>query len=262
MAAAPNQQEDPGLHPVSGYSGGPEMTLVEHLLELRRRVVVCAIAVVVSSLLCFWFWSDILGWMLAPAREQIPDFRVASFSPIDRIEIIFKIGLYGGLIVSSPVLIYEALAFIVPGLTPRERRVLLPGVFGVILFLLAGMAFAYWIILPASLDFLLNLGSSEIESVTGVKQYVDFVIRIVFWVGVGFELPMVMAVMARLGMVRARQFINFWRYAIVLIAIVAAVITPTPDAYTLTLVAGPMLFLYVVGIFFAWILQPRRPKPA
>jgi sec-independent protein translocase protein TatC len=185
---------------------------------------------------------------------------VTSFSPVDRIGAIFKIGLYGGLILASPVVIYELLAFIVPGLTPKERRMIAPGMLGVVFFMLAGMAFAYWIILPASLKFLLDIGSESIENKIGIKEYMDFVTRIVFWVGVAFELPIVLALAAKLGIVRARQLLGFWRYAIIIIFIIAAIITPTPDPFNQSLVAGPLLFLYFVGIVFAWIVQKPRPQ--
>ncbi len=246
---------------VRGYQGGPEMTLLEHLRELRNRVIVSALAFVVGTLVSFFFWETILGWLLAPGRHYDPNFRVSSFSPVDRIGTIFKIGLYGGLILSSPVIIYEVLAFVVPGLTPRERKMLAPGMLGVVVFLLAGMSFAYWVILPASLTFLLDVGSDKIQNVIGIKEYMDFVTRIVFWVGIAFEMPMVIALAARLGVVRAKQLLAFWRYAILIIFIIAAVITPTPDPFNQTLVAGPLFFLYFVGIFFAWLVQRRRPAP-
>jgi len=246
----------------SGFHGGPEMTLLEHLKELRYRVMVSGLAVLIGVIVCFYFWETILGWMLAPARERVEDFRVSSFSPTDRIGIIVKIGLYGGVILASPVVIYQMMAFILPGLTPKERRILLPGIVGGAAFLLAGMAFAYWVILPASLGFLLELGSDQIENVIGIKQYVDFVTRIVFWVGVSFELPMVLALAAKLGLVRARQLLGFWRYAVVIVFIIAAVVTPTPDPVTQTFVAGPLLGLYFIGILMAWAVQPKRKQPA
>lgn len=258
MAAEPMNEPIPIRQPE--YHGAAEMTLLEHLKELRNRIFVSSIAVVIGVLICFLFWETILGWMLAPAREEIPDFRVSSFSPTDRIGIVVKIGLYGGLIIASPVIIYELVAFVLPGLTAQEKRLVLPGIFGTVLFLLGGMAFAYWVILPASLGFLLELGSDEIQNVTGVKQYVDFVVRIVFWVGISFEMPMVLALLARLRLIRAKQLLSFWRYAVIVIFIIAAVVTPTPDPITQTMVAGPLFFLYFVGILFAWLVQPRK-KP-
>ena len=122
------------------------------------------------------------------------------------------------------------------------------------------MAFAYWIILPASLGFLLNFGGDNFDQKIGVKQYFDFAIRIIFWVGVSFELPMVLTLLAKLRVVRAKQLLGFWRYAIVIIFIVAAIVTPTPDPLTQSLVAGPLLGLYVLGIGLAWVVQPKRPK--
>ncbi|MGE5597461.1 MAG: twin-arginine translocase subunit TatC, partial [Hyphomicrobiales bacterium] len=203
----------------------------------------------------------IIGWLLAPAREKEgADFGLAVFSPTETIGILFKVALYGGLILASPVVVYEILAFVVPGLTPAERKLLLPGLFGVVAFLLAGMAFAYWVILPASLGFLLDFGSDNFEPVIQAKAYIDFATRIIFWVGVSFELPMVMALVAKLGLVRARQMLGFWRYAVIIVFIIAAVVTPTPDPLTQSLVGGPLLVLYFIGVLFAWILQ-KKPQP-
>jgi sec-independent protein translocase protein TatC len=260
MAAEPREpipiRPDTGVPP----HGDAEMTLLEHLKELRNRVVISAVAVVLGMVICIIFWETIIGWLIAPARDEIPDFRPNIFSPTETIGIMFKVGLYGGLLLASPVVIYEITAFIVPGLTPRERRFVLPGLAGIVSFLLAGMAFAYWVILPASLGFLLNFGSGNFEEEIGAKQYIDFAVRIIFWVGISFELPMLLALLAKLRVVRARQLIGFWRYAVVIIFIIAAIVTPTPDPITQTFVAGPLVFLYIVGIFFAWIIQPKRPR--
>jgi len=237
------------------------MTLMEHLKELRNRVFISAIALVIGTLVCFYFWETIMGWLLAPARAQDPDFRVASFSPTDRIGVLFRIGLYGGLLLSSPVIAYQTLAFIIPGLTPKERKMLLPAMFGVVLFLLSGMAFAYWVILPVSLDFLLNFGSDQFDDVIHAPEYISFVTRIIFWVGISFELPMVIALAARLGLVTWRKLLGFWRYAIIVVFLLAAIVTPTPDPITQTFVAGPLLALYFLGIFLAYLVGRPRQKP-
>jgi sec-independent protein translocase protein TatC len=263
-AESPPEPAQESLQPLRGYAGGPEMTLVEHLLELRNRVLVSGIAVVIAMVVCLYFWQTIFGWLLAPAREEFPDFQVSSFSPTDRIQMVFKIGIYGGFLLASPVVIYEMLAFIVPGLTPQERKAIFPGMIGAVFFLLSGMAFAYWIILPASLGFLLDFGSDDIQNVIGIKQYMDFVLRVIFWVGVSFELPMVMALLGWLGAVTAKQLLRFWRYAIVLCFVVAAIVTPTPDPLTQTLVGGPLMALYILGIGMAWFAsrRHRRGRPA
>ncbi|HJP41085.1 MAG TPA: twin-arginine translocase subunit TatC [Dehalococcoidia bacterium] len=242
---------------------GDGMTLMEHLKEVRNRVFIGMITLVITTVICFIFWETIVGWLIAPAREERPEFQLAVFSPTETIGVLFKVGLYGGLILSSPMWVYQFIMFVLPGLTPKEKKAILPGLAGVILFMLGGMAFAYWIILPASLGFLLDFGSSQFDPVIGARQYLDFAIRIIFWVGLSFELPMVIALLARLGMVRARQLLGFWRYAIVLVFLAAAIVTPTPDPLTQSLVAGPLLILYGVGILFALVLQPpAKPEPA
>ncbi len=260
MSAQPTDP-NPLLQSVpSGDQGGPEMTLLEHLKELRNRVLVCAVALVIGMVVCLIFWQTILGWLLAPAREQIPAFKLFVFSPTESIGILFKIGMYGGVILASPVWFYELLAFIVPGLTPREKRMVFPGMVGVVFFLMVGMAFAYWIILPASLGFLLNLGGDNFEQAIGVNQYTSFALRILFGVGIAFELPMVLALAARLGIVRAGQLLHFWRYAIIIIFVIAAVITPTPDPFNQSLVAGPLLLLYFLGVAMARLVQKPRAQ--
>ncbi len=263
---APNPPE--ALEPIEqsvtgGYAGGPDLTIVEHLVELRNRLIIAALAVVIGVVVCLYFWEVIFGWLLAPARAQFPDFVVSSFSPTDRIQMVFKIGIYGGFLLSSPVVMYEVLAFIVPGLTPQERKAIFPGMIGAVFFLLGGMAFAYWVILPASLGFLLGFGSDNIQNVIGIQEYMDFVIRVIFWVGLSFELPMVMALIGWLGIISARQMLKFWRYAIVLCFIIAAIVTPTPDPLTQSLVGVPLLSLYALGILMAWFTgrRHRRPPP-
>ena len=193
------------------------------------------------------------------------DFRLASFSPTDRISAIFKISIYGGLLLSLPILVYQALAFIVPGLTSSERRVLLLGVFGCAFFMLAGMAFAYFIVLPRALNFLLDVAADNVVTVTGIHEYISFVTRIILWVGIAYQLPMVLAIAARIGLVTAGQLLRFWRYAIVLVFILAAIATPTPDPLTQSVVAVPLLGLYFLGVLFAkFLYKPRdlgEPPP-
>jgi sec-independent protein translocase protein TatC len=256
---APEQESYPQIAAIP--SGGPEMTLLEHLKELRNRVIVSAVALVVGVVICLIFWQTILGWLLAPARAEHPGFKLYVFSPTETIGILFKVGLYGGLILASPVWIYEFLAFVVPGLTPREKKMIFPGLVGVVFFLASGMAFAYWVILPASLGFLLDLGGENFQTAIGGPQYIGFATRIIFWVGVAFELPMVLALAARFGLVRAGQLLHFWRYAVVIIFVIAAVITPTPDPFNQSLVGFPLLGLYLIGVGMAKIVQKPRPGP-
>ena len=202
--------------------------------------------------------QDAFGYLQGKSDEN---FRLASFSPTDRISAIFKISIYGGLLLALPIIIYEALAFIVPGLTRGERRVLLLGTSGCMFFMLAGMAFAYYIVLPRALDFLLGVAAENVVSVTGIHEYISFVTRIILWVGIAYQLPMVLAIAARVGLVTAGQLLRFWRYAIVLVFLLAAIATPTPDPLTQSVVAIPLLGLYFLGVLFARILYTPRGDP-
>ena len=186
------------------------------------------------------------------------NFRLASFSPTDRITAIFQIALYGGLLLAAPIVIYELLAFIVPGLTGSERRILIFGVFGCLTFVIAGMLFAYFIVIERALGFLLGVASDTVDNVIGIKEYISFVTRLILWIGFSFQLPMILALAARIGLVTAGQLLRFWRYAIVIVFIIAAIATPTPDPQTQAVVALPLLALYFLGVLFAKIFyQPR-----
>ncbi len=239
-----------------------EMTLMGHLIELRNRAIICAAAVLIGCCICFYFWEPILGWLLAPGRVQDPGLKLASFSPTDRIGVIFKIGMYGGVAIASPIVIYQILAFVVPGLTTRERRAVIPIVTGAVAFLAGGMAFAYWAVLPLSLGFLLKFGGSQINNLIGVRQYTDFVVRSMFFSGLAFELPIVLGILGWLNVVQPKALLGFWRYMIILVFIGACFIVPTPDPIDQAIVAVPLMGLYLVGIAFAWMFGRNRRNAA
>jgi sec-independent protein translocase protein TatC len=246
----------------SGVHDG--QTIMEHLVELRNRVFKSAIAVILCVIIGVVFHSYIFEILLEPARREDvlgEDWKPAFFALTDGVFSIFKVGMYTGLLAASPVVIYQMMAFIIPGLTPKEQRFVLIGMFGGVFFLIAGALFAYFIILPISIKFLIDYPAELTEPVIGVKQYIDFVSRMIMMVALSFELPMIIAILARLGIVNARQLISFWRYALVLIFVVAAIVTPTPDPVTQSVVAGPLILLYGLGIFFAWLVHRPRKEP-
>lgn len=242
--------------------GEGEMTLIEHLKELRNRAIVAMGSLVLGVILSFVFWKRIIDILIRPAVQHDPTFTLKVFSPTESFFLAMKVSLYSGAIVASPIIIYEILMFVLPGLTSKERKLILPAMFGVVFFLVMGVAFSYYVILPSSLSFLLDFGGDDFEELIQAKEYINFTTRIIFWVGICFEMPMVIALLARLNIVRARKVLGFWRYMIVVIFIIAAVVTPTPDPITQTFVAGPLVLLYLVGILLAWIVQPKQKKDA
>lgn len=150
-------------------------------------------------------------------------------------------------------------AAVYEGLTAQEIRPMYFMMPVALVLFISGVVFTYFLILPNALDFLFSLGGSLVQALPSLEEYISFALTLIFWVGLAFELPLIMFFLARFRVVTARQFAQQWRYAVVIIAIAAAVITPTVDIFNMTLVALPMLGLYIMGIGFAWVARPRVP---
>jgi len=234
------------------------MSLMEHLQELRYRLFVSAIAVVVGLAVSSYFGGDLIDFLKEPAEARNPNFRLQFIEPFELFVAYFRVVLLGGLILGMPMIVYQALRFVSPGLNPNERRWLYLTVFGTTLLFVAGVAFAYYVALPPALDFLLNFGGDLAEANIRVSSYIDFVTRLLFWTGVTFETPLVIMYLARFRIVSPGQLLRWWRLAIVTAFIIAAIVTPTIDPVTQSLVAGPIIALYFLGIVLAWLVRPRR----
>jgi sec-independent protein translocase protein TatC len=233
------------------------LTLVEHLQELRRRLIICSVAIVAGLAVSALFTDDLLRFMKEPAEHRREDFTLVFLEPFESFVTYFKIALMGSLVIAMPVIVYQVLAFVAPGLNPNEKRWLYGTVFGATLLFLAGVAFSYYVALPPALGFLLNFQDDIAQPQIRLGSYFDFVIRLLFWTGVSFETPLVVMFLGRFGIVTARKLIGWWRYAIVGAFVVAAVVTPTPDPVTCTVVAVPLIALYFLGVILAFIVQPR-----
>jgi sec-independent protein translocase protein TatC len=248
--------------PAPDQYAGKEMTVLEHLIELKNRFIVCAIAVAIGLVVSLIFAETIVGWLEEPAKSRVDDFRPVQNRVTEYLEVYFRVGLLGGLILAMPVLVYETLMFVTPGLTPRERKMLFPALFGIIVFFLMGCAFAYFVVLPPSLKFLLTFGDDVVADFINIGDYINFVTRLIFFMGIAFETPMILTAMAWLGVVRAKTLLSAWRYAFIASVAAAAIITPTPDPLICLTVAGPIFGLYLVGIALSYMVQPKRPAAA
>lgn len=234
------------------------LTLFEHLQELRRRVTISALTVVVGLAVSAYFGEDIIDLLKEPAEKRVDNFQPQFIEPFELFVTYFRVALLGGLILAMPVIVYQALGFVSPGLKPGERRWLYGTVLGATGLFLAGVAFAYLVALPPALDFLLNFGSGDLAQPNiRIGSYIDFVTRLLFWTGVSFQTPIVVMFLARIGLVRAGQLVRWWRLAVVAAFLVAAIVTPTIDPVTQSLVAGPIIVLYFVGIVLALFVQPK-----
>ncbi|MBI1885532.1 MAG: twin-arginine translocase subunit TatC [Chloroflexi bacterium] len=253
----PREEEAPAAE-----AGGKFMTILEHLEELRRRIFIAALAVVVGLILSVFFGKQIIEFLKEPAEARNSDLQLQFIEPFELIVTYFRVSLLGGLIFGMPMVVYQVLMFVSPGLTPREKRWLYGTVVGAFALFLGGAAFSYYVALPPALNFLLNFGEDIAQPNIRIGSYIDFVTRLIFWTGVTFETPIVMMYLARFRIVNWRQLLRFWRYAVVLAFVIAAIVTPTIDPVTQSLVAGPIVVLYFLGIILAWLIEPRGESRA
>ena len=239
-----------------------EQTFLQHLGELRRRVFICVVAVLVGSAAAFVFFEQLIEILVQPAR----DLNLGTGGDLIYTEVTellttaIKVSIVAGLVLASPVIIYQAVMFVAPGLTGREKRYLFGFMPAVISAFAGGVAFAYFVLTPPALHFLLTFGGDVAVPLIRVSNIVNLMIRLLFWMGLAFETPLVMYLLAQLGIVSAQSLSRFRRYWVVVAFVLAAIITPTVDPFNQALVAGPLLVLYEVGILLARIAGRSRSK--
>ncbi len=235
------------------------MGLLDHLAELRTRLIWIVAALAVGTLISFVFVTPILEFITLPVSGG--GDRLNVLGPTDTIGIFFRVGFVSGAVIAMPVIVYQIVAFIAPGLYPHEKRMLFILLPGVMLLFVSGAAFAYFLMLPVALSFLRNFLGSVIEAQWTMDRYIRFVTQIVFWIGVAFETPLVIAFLARIGLVSGPRLLSLWRQAIVIISVVAAMITPTVDPVNMSIVMLPLIVLYFMGVGLAYLLyRPRAPR--
>lgn len=225
------------------------MPLLEHLRELRTRLVRAAIALLITTTISLFFTEQILEFLIAPMGGTLPQ----ALRPTETIGNFMKVALMTGVTLAMPVIVYQVGRFIAPGLTKQERRYLWVLVPGATISFVAGVAFAYFVMLPAAIPFLQGFLGNIIEQQWAIGEYMSFVTSLLFWIGVSFELPLFVYFMAKIGIVDDKMLIKNFKYAILAIAVLAAVITPTVDPLNMMLVMGPLIILYVLGILLAKI---------
>jgi sec-independent protein translocase protein TatC len=239
---------------------GGRMTFLEHLDELRRRIFFSLTALVLATGACWFFREQIFVFMKGPGASTITDFELVYTKVTDTFTIWLKVAVAGGIFLSSPFILSQVWFFISPGLYRKEKRYAIPFLVSSTLLFLTGGAFAYLVILPASLGFLVNnLGSSLKPMITAV-DYFSFVVLILVGMGTVFQLPVVVAFLSLFGLVTPRFLWKNFRYAILIIFILAAIVSPTADALNLTFWAAPMLALYVASIGVSWVFNRPRPQ--
>jgi sec-independent protein translocase protein TatC len=259
----------------ASVSTAGEMTLGEHLRELRSRLLRAVIALILGSIVGYIVFPYVLDLLIAPycaALETLGadvaaepgdarECRLYGLTPLEPFSVRIKTSLVIGLFVGGPVIFYQLWRFITPGLTRRERRYALPFVALSQIMFAIGIGFAY-LIIPQGLRILLFLGGEQIEPFLSANAYLSFFLTMSVAFGLVFELPLVLIFLAMVGVVKAGMLRRARPYAVVIMVVAAAFITPTTDAVTLLLMAGPMLLFYELSILAAWLIERSRQKRA
>ncbi len=229
------------------------MPVMGHLRELRNVLIKCAVVLVIMSAISLVFTTQILQFLIAPYGNILE-----TIDPTENVTTYFRVALTSGAVLAMPFLIYFIWSFIAPGLEEREKRYVRFIVPGATFLFIVGVAFAWGIMLPAAINFLASFEPEIFKTSWRASAYIPFVTSLMFWIGVAFELPLVVFFLAKLGVVTARQLLNWWRFAVVAAAVVAAVITPTVDPFNMMLVMGPLVFLYFLSVALAKVARPGK----
>ena len=236
----------------------PGMSLMEHLDELRRRIVHSAIYLALGFVVC-WFFRDRLVTFIQAPLIRIGKTLVFTH-PMDPLNLQLQVSLVGGAILASPFVLFQVWLFIAPGLYQKERRFVVPFMAATVGLFLGGAAFGYYYVLPGALRILIvDFGHNFTPMVT-IEEYSSFFLSIILGLGISFEMPVLIFFLAMFGIVSPRFLWKNIRYAILAVFIVAACICPSPDPWTMCIYAMPMLALYVIGIAVAWWVHPSRRK--
>ena len=242
------------LSPDDEFPGEVEMPLVDHLEELRRRVLRSLLAVVVAAAGCLLFVRPLVKLLEAPAQG----IRFLQLAPGEFLFVSLKVAGYAGLTLAIPWILFEGLAFVLPGLTRKERRLVAPTVAGSTVLFAAGLAFAWWALVPAALRFLVSYGADVVEPIWSIERYLDFVLLLMVATALAFQLPVLQLLLGALGLVDARRMLGAWRWVVLVSALAGAVLTPSTDPVTMLLLSGAITALYLIGVGLVALVS--RPK--
>ena len=234
------------------------MSYLHHLEELRRRIIVCAIALVVAFAVAWIFAWDILAVLKAPAGSLTLNY----MAPMEPFLVRFKLALFGGVLLAMPVVLFEILSFVSPALKARERKYTVMVMVLIVAFFVIGVFFGYKVIMPPGIRWLFNVAGGQMNPVISATQYVSFSGWFMIGLGASFETPVFIWFLVVLGVVTPQQLQKHWRWAVLVILFVASVITPDWSPVTMALVAAPMAALYAISIMLARLTVRRKTAAA
>jgi sec-independent protein translocase protein TatC len=236
----------------------PGMSLMEHLDELRRRIVHSAAYLLVGAIVAWIFRAKLLYFLQAPLLHIGKS--LVFTHPMDALNLNLQAALAGGAIIASPFILYQVWLFIAPGLYQKERRFVIPFMAATIGLFLGGASFGYFFVLPGAIKILILQFGHDFTPMVTIEDYGGFFLSVILGLGISFELPILIFFLAIFGIVSPRFLWKNIRYAVLAVFIVAAIICPSPDPWTMCIYALPMLALYMIGIAVAWWVHPSRRK--
>ena len=225
-----------------------------HLEELRRRLIVCLVAVTAGILIAFAFAGQLFAILIRPAG----DINLIFVEVTEMLSTYMQVCLIGGIIIAMPVLVYELIVFVSPALTPREKKyvwIILPFI---ILMFAGGVIFGYFVLIPPAMQFLLSFGADIATPQIRIGNYISLVSRLLLAIGLVFETPVITTFLARLGILSSKWLAARWKWAVILAFVLGAVITPTLDPVNQTLIALPLIVLYLLSILLARLFEKRK----
>ncbi|MDW7651071.1 MAG: twin-arginine translocase subunit TatC [Bacillota bacterium] len=230
-------------------------SLIQHLEELRKRLIICVICVFAATVMGFTLADRLHKLLLRPAGN----LELIFVSPPEALMANFRLAFMAGLVMAMPLLLYQLLAFILPGLYKDETKVIIPAVLAMVVFFALGVGFAYFTVFPFAIQFFINFASETVSPMFTISNYLSFATSFLFGFGVVFQLPILFWVLGRLGVVDAAFLRRHRKYAVLVIVIASAVLTP-PDVISQAMMAGPLMLLYELGILL--VVLSRRTKRA
>ena len=230
-----------------------------HLAELRKRLVICLLTLIVMFVICFSFYEIILNFMTAPLKEVLPKGREIVFTQLgETFFTAMKVSFFTAILISIPIIFWQIWLFVAPGLYDNEKKYVIPFVSAASFMFFLGAAFCYYVVIPVAFKFLINFGGEAYAAMLSISAYVGFFTKLVIAFGISFELPVLTFFLALVGFVTDQSLKSFFRYAIVIIFIFAAIMTP-PDVLSQFMLAAPLIVLYLISILIAKMVNPA-PK--
>ncbi len=236
------------------------MTFLEHLEDLRKRIFYSFIVIILAVIPAWFFSKDIFGILARPVTKFLPEGEMLAFTSLTEPFMLYiKVAFLAAFFASSPFIFFQFWLFTAPGLYKKERKYAIPFVFLTTFFFILGGAFGYLVVFPFACRFFIGMGA-DFRAVITVKQYFSLALRVLLGIALVFELPTLVFFLSRMGLITSRWMVKNFKYAFLAIFVIAAIITPTPDPVTQTIVAGPMLALYGLSILIAFFSEKKKKK--